>query len=648
MQSVCVHLARSLRSDAVSRHMGAFLAMVLVAALAAGCAGITVKRVDPGKRMESFDRSALSSSRPSERTIAFLKQRDLEDYWKSDPLGLITMLDAQYRDDPSGDTLFALMEICRLEAERNKAVPEDAAVRHLSCALYAYLYLLNLKDNPQGNLYHPYSRLAAQFYNTSLARYLLYARESGLRYEHGRKLRLLVGQIELDRRHSELSWNPEEFAGFKLAYEYEVGGLETYNVNPGLGVPMALIRKQQERDTARPEDKFLPTIEQTYAATAFLRIKPEPEGGNTFTADFELYDPMKTDSIRLGDVSVPLEIDLTTPLAYMIANAPSPQGITGLMDPEATAPQQGLYMLQPYQPDKIPVIFVHGLMSSPRTWLNMLNGLMGDPVLRRRYQFWFFKYPTGNPVLYSAATLRDSIAQVRTAFDPEGRDAQFNKMVIVSHSMGGLLTKTMVQSSGTHLWDMFSDVGITDMDITPDERAFLSRLFFFEPQPAVSRVVFIATPHRGAGMAVGTIGRIGRALVTLPATLVKSTAGVFAHLANKRSPHASQALHSLDSLPTGIDSLAPSNPVLKYLVETEIQVPYHSIIGNDRVAKPGGTDGVVPYTSSHLDGAASELVVHSGHNAQEHPLAIREVRRILLEHLGEASGSGGKTVAGGQ
>jgi pimeloyl-ACP methyl ester carboxylesterase len=628
--------------------MGAFLAIVLVAALAAGCAGVTVKRVDPGKRVESFDRSALSSSRPSERTLAFLKQRDLEDYWKSDPLGLITMLDAQYRDDPSGDTLFALMEICHLEAERSKAVPEDAAVRHLSCALYAYLYLGNLKDNPQGNLYHPYSRLAAQFYNTSLARYLLYARESGLRYEQGRKLRLLVGQIELDRRFSELSWNPEEFAGFKLAYEYEVGGLETYNVNPGLGVPVALIRKQQERDTARPEDKYLPTIEQTYAATAFLRIKPERAGGNTFTADFELYDPMKTDSIRLGDVSVPLEIDLTTPLAYMIANAPSPQGITGLMDPEATAPQQGLYMLQPYQPDKIPVIFVHGLMSSPRTWLSMLNGLMGDPVLRRRYQFWFFKYPTGNPVMYSAATLRDSITQVRMTFDPEGKDAQFNKMVIVSHSMGGLLTKTMVQSSGTHLWDMFSDVDIKDMDITPDERAFLSRLFFFEPQPAVSRVVFIATPHRGAGMALGAIGRIGRALVTLPATLVKSTAGAFAQLAKKRSPQASQAMHNMDSLPTGIDSLSPNNPALRYLVEAEIQVPYHSIIGNDRKASPGGTDGVVPYTSSHLDGGESELVVQSGHNAQEHPLAIREVRRILLEHLGEASRTDAKAVEGNQ
>jgi len=648
MQTICVVKRNFLYCSITARLIRPFLAVILAAAVASGCAGITVKRVDPGKRLESFDRSALNSDRPSERTLAFLKQRDLLGYWKSDPLGLITMLDAQYRDDPYGDTLFALMEICRLEAEQRKAVPEDAAASNLSCALYAYLYLLSLKDNPQGNLYHPYSRLAAQFYNASLARYLLHVRESGFRYEQGRKLMLLVGHIELDRRYSELSWSPEEFDGFKLAYEYEVGGLETYNVHPGLGVPVALIRKHQERDAARPEEKYLPSIEQTYAATAFLRIRPEPGTGSAFKADFELYDPLRTDTLRLGDVSVPLETDLTTPLAYMIANAPPPRGIAGLMDPEALASQQGLYMLQPYQPDKIPVLFVHGLMSSPRTWLSMLNGLMADPVLRRRYQFWFFKYPTGNPVLFSAATLRDSITQVRRTFDPEGKDAQFNKMVIVSHSMGGLLSKTMVMSSGDDLWDVVSGTPFDDVSLSQDQKVLFHRVLFFEPQPSVARVVFIATPHRGAGMATGIIGRIGVALVTLPGKLLSATTGLLGAVAKGKPAHAAHADFKLDHLPTGIESLSPTNPALRILVEKKLQVPYHSIIGNDREAKPGGTDGVVPYASSHLDGAVSELVVHSGHNAQEHPLAIREVRRILLEHLGEDPRAGEKAGAESQ
>ena len=63
------------------------------------------------------------------------------------------------------------------------------------------------------------------------------------------------------------------------------------------------------------------------------------------------------------------------------------------------------------------------------------------------------------------------------------------------------------------------------------------------------------------------------------------------------------------------------------------EVPYHSIIGNIRDAVPGDSDGVVAYNSSHLDGAASELVVKSGHSVQRNALAIQEIRRILLAHL---------------
>ena len=48
---------------------------------------------------------------------------------------------------------------------------------------------------------------------------------------------------------------------------------------------------------------------------------------------------------------------------------------------------------------------------------------------------------------------------------------------------------------------------------------------------------------------------------------------------------------------------------------------------------PNSSDGVVPYWSSHLPGAQSELIVHSDHGAQYNPQAIREVERILKENL---------------
>lgn len=59
----------------------------------------------------------------------------------------------------------------------------------------------------------------------------------------------------------------------------------------------------------------------------------------------------------------------------------------------------------------------------------------------------------------------------------------------------------------------------------------------------------------------------------------------------------------------------------------------HSIIaGNSEGPLEEGTDGVVKYTSAHLDGMDSEFIVRSGHSCQSNPHTIGEVRRILLLH----------------
>ena len=58
---------------------------------------------------------------------------------------------------------------------------------------------------------------------------------------------------------------------------------------------------------------------------------------------------------------------------------------------------------------------------------------------------------------------------------------------------------------------------------------------------------------------------------------------------------------------------------------------HHRHQGNDQ--PPNGADGVVKYTSAHVDYAESEFIVRSGHSCQDNPLTIEEVRRILLENL---------------
>ena len=67
-------------------------------------------------------------------------------------------------------------------------------------------------------------------------------------------------------------------------------------------------------------------------------------------------------------------------------------------------------------------------------------------------------------------------------------------------------------------------------------------------------------------------------------------------------------------------------------------IPYHSIMGDrGRGDTPNSSDGIVPYWSSHLDGAKSELIVNSDHGAQYNPQAIQEVGRILKLNLARSN-----------
>lgn len=608
------------------------LALVILVACLSGCAGVTVKPVDISRRFDALDRTAINSDRPSELTLAFLKQRDMREQWERDPDGLIAHLDAMYQEDPGLGTLFALVELTHLQARRSAAQPEQAAAFDLSCAVYSYLFLFDPRVAPPVGYLRPNARLAAEFHNRSLSRYLLYARSAGIRFRPGATLPMAAGTLELRERQAGLPFAPEEVSSFHLAYEYAVSGLDvTYGV-PGLGVPLILVRNAAPAEAGPPEERFLSRVRQVLAATLFLRIETEPVAGHSgrrvYRSRLELHDPMQENTVTVAGMTVPLETDTTTPLAWMAATAPSPRGIKGLMDPQALQDVQGLYMLQPFEKDKIPVVFVHGLISSPRTWLAMVNGLMGDPELRKRYQFWYFAYPTGNPVYYSASLLRRSLESARAAFDADGTNPACNNMLIVGHSMGGLLTKAMVQDSGDQLWNAISKAPLSELTLDQEVRSLLEGLFFFKPLPFVTEVVFIATPHRGSGMALDTVGRIGKALVTLPFTLAKASASFFGSLAR------SGMKLPIAGMPTGIDGLSPKNPLLPLSASMPVAVPFHSIIGNEaKAGVAGGTDGIVPYWSSHLDGAQSELIVKSGHGAHEHPLAIREVRRIMQEHM---------------
>jgi hypothetical protein len=252
------------------------------------------------------------------------------------------------------------------------------------------------------------------------------------------------------------------------------------------------------------------------AVTALLRFSDHPKPSET-EAQLELVNPRIEDSIQLGKRRYSLAADFTAPVAAYAKVNELWAGIINMIWGEKTGSKSGLYLLEPYDPNRIPVL------------------------------------------VNSKPLLRDAL--------------------------------------------------------------------LFRANPLVKRIIFISTPHRGSAIASGGIGALGDRLIRLPAIITSSVPRQIARLANARGMR----------IPTSIDGLSPKSPLFRVYDRLPIRSPHHSIIGDrGRGDTPNSSDGVVPYWSSHLDTASSELIVPTGHGAMNNSLAIAEIQRILRLNAGAA------------
>jgi hypothetical protein len=368
------------------------------------------------------------------------------------------------------------------------------------------------------------------------------------------------------------------------------------------------------------------------------RIELVETGERRTQAFLRVANPLALTRQSGREIPVNLAEDLTTPLAYMIDQSPmSKLKRLGLLRPDEVPEATGLFTLTPYQPGKIPVVFVHGLYSSPGAFAEMYNTLMANPEIRKRCHLFFFQYPTGNPFLYSTHNLRLLLRELYEDYSYGNQNSAFRQMMVVGHSMGGILTKMQVVDSGPKIWEQISDRPLEEVEPDPTEQERLRDLLFFESQPFIRRVVFLATPHRGSELAASMLARAGARMIRLPSDLVS----LHQTLAMDVNPMGIG--RAKGRTPTSIDDLAPHSPILQVLAKLEKnpEVTCHSVIGN---LLPGpvaaGTDGVVPYRSAHIDDVESELVIRSSHSCERHPDAIKEVQRILFLHLESSKGTG--------
>jgi pimeloyl-ACP methyl ester carboxylesterase len=609
--------------------LNGFLAAGLLAL--AGCmTPIGADKVSPRTAYQHLHQNALNSSHCSADTMRVLHRYDLDAAFEKNPDATLEKLQAVACTDDRRDLIYALSELNFLNADRQSrsvkpGVSDLARNSYFTSAIYAYLYLFGETNQPPPSPFDLRFRTAGDFYNRGLAQGLIVGTNALVEMAGGPRA-TPPGVVDVRFTQPGFPWSLDLIQAFYSADEFIVRGLSTRNRDSGLGAPLIAV----------PEKigKFNEPVRGP--ATVFLRVSGDVRdwSAGRLTATLELYSGFEATQVEVNGRSVPLQTDTTAPIAQGLNNSPIWKlGLAQFFSADENK-KTGIIRMQPYTPGRIPVVFVHGTASSPVWWAEMWNTLRADSVIRERYQFWMFNYASGKPITYSAGILRNELMNQVKLLDPDGRDAALQHMVVIGHSQGGLLAKLTATDTGDKLWRLVSPTNIDELPMDAPTRELLRTNFFFKPLPCVSRVIFIATPHRGSYRNTQFVQKILNCFITIPRDMVDDFASVLKLKDTIQLPASVR-----NGVPSSLAGMSTDNPFMLTLADIPVApgIKANSIIaiqGDDQ--PPDGADGVVKYTSAHVDYAESEFIVRSGHSCQGNPLTIEEVRRILLENLGSS------------
>lgn len=588
-----------------------------------GCGSpISVERLDARSVQRELTSNALTTGRLSGATQIALRRLDLLALWERDaPAAIRAVSRAVVELGGQPDLVFALAEIAFIEAERTN----DRSY-FLGTVVYSYAFLFPSNAANRPDPFDPRLRTAADLYNRALTR--------GLASDDGDHVDLRAGRYKLPFgtltiRYDPMTarWEGRDLTRFIPAAELRVIGLQNRFRESGLGAPLAA---EVSRIVEPPGGMHLaPNVKLPLTALLRLDISPQAISSGDYQGELVLYPGNEQRRVEVDGQKVPLEIEPTAAFAYALSNSTVWNSeIAGFFQGDlfANLPTQ-LFGLEPYRPGRIPVVLIHGTASSAGRWADMINDLQNDPAIRDKFQFWLFTYNTGNPIAVSAAALRESLTTAVARLDPERRDPALHQMVLVGHSQGGLLAKMLVIDPGSQLFDAFSKRPLDELKMSDETREMVRRSLFVSSMPDVSRVIFIATPHRGSFRASLSLARLISRFMSLPLNVTRMFAEAITGNAD--------ALR-LDPRTIGAGSLfgmTPGSPFITALSEVPVssRVAAHSIIavtGDGPFAD--GDDGVVEYQSAHIAEAQSEKVIRWNHSVQGHPQTVMEVRRILL------------------
>lgn len=519
--------------------------------------------------------------------------------------------------------------------ERTRAAVETAR--------YAYAYLFLTARTPEQRVFEARQQRVLQYYNRAVDVVAQAAFEAS-RGQIGASP-LQVGGLNLGiglhgYEASEISQQPEAllasdtlgFDNLRAVYRRDGFGTGLVAVFPRRApspAPVGPVDEASADDTPYRDTRYLPV-------TATLRFNGDSLDAVLASeqASMDVYNPYRIDNETIGGRKVPLAANYSAAYGVWLARSELARlSLSSLLRPkQARAFKPRIYLNQPYDPNKRVIVLVHGLASSPEAWVNLANEILGDDALRKHYQLWQVFYPTNIGILSNRTAIASALDKTFQHYDPEGDDVASRDAVLVGHSMGGVISRLLVSDSGERVLDetlkAFDPATAQRLRNEPLVRA----LTVFQPMPQFGRVVFLASPHRGAVVTDGWPLRMVRKLIRLPFDVLRETAEL-AQRTKVDQDELQKVGFRKGRPPTGPDDLSPNSLFMRSTENLPIEagLPYHTIVGqrDPKIALLQSSDGAVPYRSAHLDGALSEKVIVSGHSVQETPQAILELRRIL-------------------
>ena len=409
----------------------------------------------------------------------------------------------------------------------------------------------------------------------------------------------------------------------KLTRQVSMRGLRTRQVEDGIGVPAVASGQTRAAMGSFPPQPFALAINITY----------EPVEGSV--ERLVVRDASRAGLVDSAFGPIALARDMSAAYAKAAVEFERELGfIRGLFGADAQGQGSLIRLLAPVDPDKTPVILVHGFAGSPMTWANMVNELLGDPDISEQYQFWMVRYPTGPPVLVNRQKLAVTLQEFRSR--APGRAGQAQQAVLVGHSMGGVVSRLLLTATGSALWDAAFTVAPEDFKPGRDvDRA--QELFVFQPIPDVDELVMLAAPHGGSTMADGFVAAVVKRLIRLP----EETLGYLTRLVAEQPDKVQASVRESYRAggPTSVVTLSPDQPVIAAARDLPIAdgVLIHSIVGVQDPSNPAAGDGVVSLESASWP-AGSMYQVVARHDLQDAPATISILKRILLDRLERRSG----------